>query len=199
MALTIKHVEQADARIVKRFGNTVRRAKADFHFVQKDTVRQEFLKIYPDGSVPDGFVDPTSTPYQVWIPHDHKDETLVNHETMHLYAMWYKSIFAAQFGMNINEGVTEFFTRQVVSERRDSYAAQTAEIIAMVKFLGTEEPLRQAYFQGCFSTWIGAAGSSTIGAWIQQMRGAQWKSARKILGNPPDKPTPAACKAQTAR
>ena len=50
MALTIKHVEQADQRIRKKFGS-VERAKAEFHFVTKDRVRKEFLDIYPDSAV----------------------------------------------------------------------------------------------------------------------------------------------------
>jgi hypothetical protein len=198
MALTIKHVEQADARIQKRFGKGVRRAEAKFHFVPRDRVQDEYLKLHPKASAPDGFVDPSSTPYQVWIPHDHKDETLVTHETMHLYGMWYRQIFPVRFGVNINEGVTEYFTRQVVSERRDSYTAEYAEIAYIVKTMGTEEPLRQAYFHGCFVTWQGAVGLLTFVKWAEQMRSAQWQAARKILQNPPDKPKNQACKTAAA-
>lgn len=198
MALTIKNVEQADARLQKKFGKSIQRAAADFQFVAKDRVQDEYLKLHPKRSIPDGFVDPSSTPYRVWIPHDHKDESLVVHETMHLYGMWYKLTFPARYRENINEGVTEYFTRQVVNERRDSYAAEHAEIAAIVKFMGSEEPLRQAYFYGCFASWQGAVGLMTFVRWEEQMRSAQWKSARKVLEKPPDKPTSVACKKQSA-
>jgi hypothetical protein len=191
----MKHVEQADARIQKKFGKGVQRAKANFNFVLKDQVQEEYAKLHPKRSIPDGFVDPSKTPFQVWIPHDHKDETLVVHETMHLYGMWYKLTFPERYKENINEGVTEYFTRQVVAERRDSYAAEHAEIAAMVKFLKSEEPLRQAFFLGCFTTWQAAMGLMTFVKWDEQMRNAQWKSARKVLENPPDKPKSIGCKA----
>ncbi len=199
MALTIKHVEQADERIKKKFGKGVQRAEAKFEFVTKDTVQEEYAKLHPKRSIPEGFVDPSSTPFRVWIPHNHKDETLVVHETMHLYGMWYKHTFPSRYRENINEGVTEYFTRQVVNERRDSYAAEHAEIAALVKFMGSEEPLRQAFFFGCFSTWQGAVGPMTFIKWEEQMRQAQWSSARKVLAKPPDKPTSVACKAQGAK
>ena len=118
---------------------------------------------------------------------------------MHLYGMWYKLTFPSRYLQNINEGVTEFFTRQVVSERRDSYAAEHAEIVALAKFMGSEEPLRQAFFFGCFSTWQGSVGPMTFIKWEEQMRQAQWSAARKVLDKPPDKPQSVSCKAQSAK
>ena len=198
MALTIEHVEQADERIKKKFGKSVQRAEAKFEFVTKERVQDEYAKLHPKRSIPDGFVDPNSTPFCVWIPHNHKDETLVVHETMHLYGMWYKQTFPTRYRENINEGVTEFFTRQVVNERRDSYAAEHAEIVALVKFMGTEEPLRQAFFFGCFASWQSSVGPLTFVKWEEQMRQAQWSSARKVLEKPPDKPKSVACQKQSA-
>ena len=95
---------------------------------------------------------------------------------MHLYGMWYRHIFPEGLGNNVNEGVTEYFTRQVVSERRDSYQAQWAEIVAIVEFMKSEEPLQHAFFRGCFATWMGAVGPQTFGKWLQQMKAARGRA-----------------------
>jgi hypothetical protein len=194
MGFTIEHVKRADERIKKNFGTAVQRAEADFHFVASDTVHKEYLKLFPDGSPPNGFVDHTANPFKVWITHDHGDESLVVHETMHLYGMWYKDIFPLHYKTNINEGVTEYFTRKIVNERRISYTAEFNEIDASVSFIGDVKPMCQAFFQGCFATWQGAMGLLTFAKWQQHMLSGQWKAAREILKNPPDKPKVLSCK-----
>lgn len=191
------HVDQADRWIRAKFGRGVQRAAAQFHFVHLDEVRTAYKDAYGEnGSSP--FIDPRTRPYHVWIPYDHKEETVVVHEVMHLYGMWYTRTFPAQYRKNINEGVTEYLTRLAINERRDNYAAEYAEVAALVKHIGSYAPMCQAFFQGCFAHWQAAAGPMTFVRWSEKMAAGDWAGARKVLQKPPDKPAAVQCGAQQA-
>lgn len=77
------------------------------------------------------------------------DAGTVIHEGMHAYA---DPAFPTQMRNGVNEGVTEYFTRQILSdlnipEPDNTYEEELAEVKRMLPIMG-EHTLKAAYFQG---------------------------------------------------
>jgi hypothetical protein len=78
-----------------------------------------------------------------------RNAATIIHEGLHTYA---DPAFGPETGNELNEGVAEYFTRQILSDlnippAKNTYEAQLAEVNRIVPVIG-EETLRNAYFKG---------------------------------------------------
>ena len=115
------------------------------------------------------------------------------HEATHLYS---NSAVRTTYGSQVNEGITEYFTRIIVREqnlpeRTGLYDDEYGEVTALVKICG-EDVLRHAYFEGNIaglqSAIDTARGAGTFATWVAAMQAEDWATARAALA---PKPTPA--------
>jgi hypothetical protein len=97
------------------------------------------------------FVDPRPmfTRPRVWIHRTRQTTETVLHEALHVYS---HPNFPEKLRNPINEGTTEYFTRQIAEAQRiavsGSYEERYKQIRILVGVLGNQEPLERAYFQG---------------------------------------------------
>lgn len=143
------------------------------------------------------FVDRSTTPPTVWIHRDRQRPTTVLHEALHLYS---NAAVRTTYGNKVNEGITEYFTRQIVREqnlpdRTDLYDDEYAEVNALAEICG-EDVLRRAYFEGNIaglqSAIDTARSAGTFAAWVAAMQGEDWAAARAALtAAPAPAPAPA--------
>ncbi|NTU65495.1 MAG: DUF4157 domain-containing protein [Chloroflexi bacterium] len=142
------------------------------------------------------FVDRSTTPPTVWIHQDRQRPTTVLHEAMHLYS---NAAVRTTYGSQVNEGITEYFTRQIVREqnlpdRSGIYDSEYAEVNALVEICG-EDVLRRAYFEGDIagleSAVDTARSAGTFATWVAAMQAEDWAAARAALAAPAPAPAPA--------
>ena len=86
----------------------------------------------------------------IYYSKQNRDAATIIHEGLHAYA---DPAFPGQMPNDVNEGVTEYFTRQITSDlnlpdpEKDTYNTELAEVKRMVPIMG-EDTLRAAYFKG---------------------------------------------------
>jgi hypothetical protein len=113
-----------------------------------------------------------------------RDAGTVVHEGVHAYA---HPSFPAQMRNGVNEGVTEFFTRQILSdlnipEPEQTYDDELAEVKRMLPIMG-EDTLKRAYFQGDMTTL-----NTTVNQQLGACALTEWAFAVQTLEFDHDKP-----------
>jgi hypothetical protein len=90
-----------------------------------------------------------SHPNVVWINPARQGPETVLHEALHVYS---DPAFADKLRNVINEGTTEYFSRQIAKAQNlavyGGYEERYQQIRVLVDVLGSDEPLANAYFRG---------------------------------------------------
>lgn len=193
--------KRADKLVRKHFEKdlpeaTKKNAKAEGHVnvVEDAEFRVAYERVYgeidDDYDYTNAFVDRSTDPPTVWGHKKRTNYSTVLHEGMHFYSNlnWKNTT-----GFNANEGVTEFFTRQVVEKEnfpdRDNYEEQFNEIKALVGVVG-EGTMRNAYFNGDVdgvkNALDAAGGNGAFDRWVQAMQDKKWGDARNALKKAPE-------------
>lgn len=136
-----------------------------------------------------GFVDEALDPPLIWIHYNRKQPTTLIHECLHYYSLPVRGKGFLGFGFNVNEGTTEYFTRQIAQKNKippgNAYPHQYPEVQALVAALGDEGPLRRAYFEGQIDDLRlavdGVRGAGAFSRWVVAMRLGHWAEARSAL------------------
>jgi hypothetical protein len=188
--LVRKHFEadlpEATKKNAKAEGHVNIVGEAEF----KGAYERVFGEIDDDYPYTNAFVDRSTDPPTVWGHKDRINPTTVLHEGMHFYSNlnWKNTT-----GFNANEGVTEYFTRQVVAKEklpaRTNYEDQFKEIEALVGVVG-DDKMRAAYFngdvEGVKKALDAAAGAGAFDRWVAAMKDSKWSDARKALTKAPE-------------
>lgn len=193
--------KRADKLVRKHFEKdlpeaTKKNAKAEGHvnIVDEAEFSAAYERVYgeidDDYEYTNAFVDRSTDPPTVWGHKKRINYSTVLHEGMHFYSNlnWKNTT-----GFNANEGVTEFFTRQVVEKEnfpdRDNYEDQFNEVKALVDVV-SESTMRNAYFSGDVdgvkNALNAAAGDGAFDRWVQAMQDKKWGDARKALTKAPE-------------
>jgi hypothetical protein len=84
----------------------------------------------------------------------------------------------------INEGATQYFTRQLAQEigipKDETYAERVSMVERLIAVIG-EEALEQAYFQGDFSAANRVLGPCGLEAWAQLLQHFRDSDAEELL------------------
>lgn len=169
------------------------RAEGHVNIVDEAEFSAAYERVYgeidDDYQYTNAFVDRGTDPPTVWGHKKRINYSTVLHEGMHFYSNlnWKNTT-----GFNANEGVTEFFTRQVVEKEnfpdRDNYEDQFNEVKALVDVV-SESTMRNAYFggdvDGVKNALNAAAGDGAFDRWVQAMQDKKWGDARKALTKAP--------------
>jgi len=120
----------------------------------------------------------------IYYSRQKRDAGTVVHEGMHAYA---HPSFPVQMRNGVNEGVTEYFTRQILSdlnipEPEKTYDEELAEVKRMLPIMG-EETLKRAYFQGDIAKL-----STTVNQQLGACALTEWALAVQTLEFDRDKP-----------
>ncbi len=112
------------------------------------------------------------------------------HESMHLFA---EASVVDKVGFNVNEGMTEYFTRKLCAEqtpaipRSDYYSDQHKSVKKLVGY-ATEDVVAAAYFGGKLAELgaavdkkAGASGAGTYAKWIGYMKLGKYAEADALL------------------
>lgn len=200
--------DEADTLIRRRYGGNLvdaiaagTQAEGSIQVVDDAQYRVAYQNRY--GSIDEdypnvnAFVDRSTTPPTVWIHRDRQRPTTVLHEALHLYS---DAAVRTTCGSEVNEGITEYFTRQIVREqnlpdRSGIYDDEYAEVNALVEICG-EDVLRRAYFEGDIagleSAIDTARSAGTFATWVAAMQAEDWAAARAALATTPaSAPAPA--------
>ena len=99
-----------------------------------------------------GFVDDREEPPRILLNRDLRDPAILIHEGLHIYS---NPELREELGPDVNEGVTEYFTRQITDRERIEHVRLHEKPFQKVKELTTaindkkiEDALRKAYFFG---------------------------------------------------
>lgn len=121
------------------------------------------------------------------IHHDRGNAGTTIHEGLHKYS---NLELKSKAGFNVNEGVTEFFTRQICNSlpkriARGNYEDQY-EVVAKLKKLVGSDVLAKAYFSGAYDDLVAAfvKAGKTEEIWenfVQAMNNSDYKQAWKLL------------------
>jgi hypothetical protein len=187
--------EESDLLIRGRYGDNLTKAIAD-NVKAEGTVKvvgdDEFKAAYvaytgseEDSELIEAFVDRSTTPPTIWIHRDREAPDTVLHEAIHIYS---NPAFRTTYGKNVNEGTTEYFSRQILIEQNiqieGSYEDEYQEIRALVEVAG-EDALRKAYFEGDLAALEQAVDNArsegVFATWLAEMQAGRWSEARKAL------------------
>lgn len=131
------------------------------------------------------WVDFDTQPATIWINADRREPGTLIHEGLHLYS-------AREFrqrSSSLNEGATEYFTRQITDDpsvniKRDVYEKELEQVKELVG-ITAEGALRNAYFKGAVDELVQALdrirGEGTFDEWEDAMGKEQWDLASKKL------------------
>jgi thiol-disulfide isomerase/thioredoxin len=131
------------------------------------------------------WVDFDTQPATIWIDADRRDPGTLIHEGLHLYSS--KAI--RQRSASLNEGATEYFTREITDDpsvniKRDVYEKELEQVKELVGITG-EGVMRNAYFKGAVDELVKALdrirGEGTFEQWEDAMEKEQWDLASKKL------------------
>jgi len=203
---TIDTPAEADAVIQDQYGANIQRAIAANYIPAGRSARmaeieivdeQGFQRAYQlrygqiDADYPRiaGFVDESVNPPRIWIHYGRKRPTTLIHECIHYYSLPARGRGFLSFGFNVNEGTTEYFTRQVAQKNKiptgSAYQDQYEGVQALVTALGSDEPLRRAYFEGQLNELRlavdQARGPGAFSRWAAAMQAGQWAAAQSAL------------------
>jgi len=172
---------------------------AEFHVVgdQEFCAEDQAVNAYcvEQGESPDNtpceqkiaFVDPRPfTPRRVWIHRGRQTTETVLHEALHLYS---HPDFGHKLRIPIKEGTTEYFTRQIARAQRlaisGAYPERYEQICVLIDELGSEEPLKRAYFEGDVAGLKRAVDAirppSTFEAWRCEMTLRNYENAQALI------------------
>jgi hypothetical protein len=187
---------EADTFIRNRFGDNLAAAIAagtttegNVNVVDDAGFRVAYTRVY--GSIDEeytetaAFVERSTTPPTVWIHKELQHTATVIHEGLHVYS----DTALRDYSLNANEGVTEYFTRQIVEEqkladRSGYYEEEFTEANELVKVVG-DAVMRRAYFEGDIDGLRSAVDSArsayTFDNWIINMDVKNWVGARAAL------------------
>jgi hypothetical protein len=154
-----------------------------------ESLYQEYAKKHkgmPDVKDVPGFTDREKGKIQLRL--NSADVEAALHEAIHLNS---SKFFQNNFGHNLNEGVTEHFTEQVLAEQKLSVGRAYRDQLKMAESLIAvfdEDQVGKAYFQGDFSIYkqVVAALSKTdeFSSWrnhINSDKPADWEKATEQL------------------
>jgi hypothetical protein len=126
-----------------------------------------------------------STPETSTTKSDAFDDSTLLHEGLHAYA---HPTFAPKVLGFLDEGATQFFTRQIASDLRieSSSGYDNVRVPAVQALVGKigEEALRKAYFQGDFSAADAILGACGLEEWGIDKQGGLDTEAEKVLQGP---------------
>jgi hypothetical protein len=106
------------------------------------------------------------------------------HESIHLFQ---DNSFLEDVGFNINEGTTEFFTREVTKEQkitRGNYYPDQFGAISKLVGVSSKEKLADAYFKHTMDGLkdaVEAKGKGTWDKWVAFVKGGKYDKAAKLL------------------
>jgi hypothetical protein len=131
------------------------------------------------------FVDPHPlTPQRVYVCTSRRRPDTVLHEALHLYTspQW-------QMPQRVNEGTTEYFTRQIADRHNlaiaGSYPCSYKAIASLVSVIH-EDPLQKAYFRGDVEGLKTAINKGrdkdTFDNWVFKVALAEYERARGLIG-----------------
>lgn len=135
------------------------------------------------------FVDENLDPPRIWIHYGRKRPTTLIHECLHYYSLPARGRGFLTFGFNVNEGTTEFFTRQIAQHNKlpagNAYQDPYEGVQTLVTALGSDDLLRRAYFEGQLNELRLAVdqahGAGTFSQWVAAMEAERWERARSLL------------------
>lgn len=117
----------------------------------------------------------------IYYARDRRDLTVLIHEGLHAYA---HPNFVAQARNYVNEGATEYFTRQVAAEigapSESGYGENTEKVKNLVSVVG-EEALQIAFFNGDFSAANRVLGPCGMERWAQLLQMLSISAAEEVL------------------
>ena len=184
MSLAPGSENEVDKRIAKFFGaySPARDMKAVYHYVDEDGVRDAAGKLGNAGATPSGFVDYKSNPMAVYINRNTKLEGTVEHETLHLYGIKLLGFYGAGKDKvsHLFEGLTEYFTRKIVSGPRTSYAAEFSAAKQLADLTG-DANLQTMFFQAKANVVIDCLTQPVYIKWRDFVNDQNWGDAEKCL------------------
>lgn len=193
--------DEADRLIRDRYGDNLTaaiaagtQAQGNIQVVDDAAYRVAYAALY--GSVDEdypyvnAFVDRSTTPPTVWIHEERQTPATVLHEALHLYS---DSAMRDNYGKQVNEGTTEYFTRLIVEqehlERRTGIYDDEHEAIRQLVGVIGEDTLREAYFEGDTAALEqavdNARGAGTFATWLGHMQAEDWDEANDALAAAP--------------
>ena len=120
-----------------------------------------------------------ATPEQpvIYYDKDNRHIATLVHEGLHAYA---HQSFQASLTDGVEEGATEYFTRQICSDlniaRTGIYEQQLFEVTRMLPYMGGEETLKKAYFKGEVDTM-----ATTMDQQLGDCAMTEWAVAVQLL------------------
>ena len=134
------------------------------------------------------FVDRTTTPPTVYIHETRQHPATVVHEALHLYS---SDKMRAKVPSSVKEGMTEYFTRQIVEQEkiieRTNYEDEFQAVSELAQLAG-ETTMREAYFEGDLKGLEDAVDHArapgTYHNWTVSMEAEDWAGAHTSLKAP---------------
>ncbi len=127
-----------------------------------------------------GWADKGQTPWTSYVIEGRADGGTVVHEAIHLYS---NNVIGELYGSAVDEGMTEFFTREITDSlgvSRTSYQGEWAGITYLVAIAG-EEVVRSAYFEGNAGNMVATVdeevGEGAFDGWWMYMQLGDWQGA----------------------
>lgn len=117
----------------------------------------------------------------IYYARDRRDLTVLIHEGLHAYA---HPTFSAQARNYVNEGATEYLTRQLAAEigapSESGYGENTEKVKSLVSVVG-EEALQIAFFNGDFRAANRVLGPCGMERWAQLLQMLSISAAEAVL------------------
>jgi hypothetical protein len=140
-----------------------------------------------------GWANRSTDPPTSYVIQTRGNPGTVIHEALHLHS---NPAVRDTYGTNVNEGMTEYFVRQITDPlriARDNYEEQYVQVRDLASIVG-EAVMRSAYFQGDTAALEAAVdGAVTAGAfltWQISMDAGDWAAAHEALHPPAPEEAP---------
>lgn len=176
--------KEVDKRIAKFYGayTPARDMKAEFRYVDEDDVGKAATESGNSGATPNGFVDYKHKPPIVYINRNPKIEGTLEHETLHLYGLKLLGYYGvgADHVSHVFEGLTEYFTRQMVDSPRISYQGEYGAVQKLAQIMG-EVNMRVMFFQWKPEMLMNCLGAKLADEWKKQVNNKKWEDADQLL------------------